>query len=210
MEKVENLGARLQLLMEERGLNYDKLGKLLEMKPQTLNRYVLGQREPKARVATEMAMRLDVDPLWLQGYNVPRRVQTAEAAPAPTVPVLERYQPELPLARQESVDRIPARVPDPERCFFLLVPDQSMEQAGIRQGDLVLFRSDQEAESGALVLCSVHEGAPKLRRLHLQGRWVILQAERTGAVPRVYSRAELEDGRVRILGVAMRLVRALE
>jgi repressor LexA len=65
VEKVENLGKRLQQLMAERDLNYDRLGRLLDMKPQTLNRYVLGQREPKARVVTEMAMKLHVDPMWL-------------------------------------------------------------------------------------------------------------------------------------------------
>ena len=67
MEKQEQLGRRLRILMEERELNYEALGKLLGMKPQTLNRYVLGQREPKAGIATEMAVRLGVDPLWLQG-----------------------------------------------------------------------------------------------------------------------------------------------
>ena len=60
MERVETLGARLGQLMRERGLNYETLGRLLDMKPQTLNRYVLGQREPKAGVVMEMAARLGV------------------------------------------------------------------------------------------------------------------------------------------------------
>lgn len=211
MEKVANLGARLQILMEERELNYDKLGKLLEMKPQTLNRYVLGQREPKARVATEMAMRLDVDPLWLQGYNVPRSPQgTQTAPPAPTVPVLERFQPELSLGRQTVLRRLPAQVDDPERCFFLPVPDQSMIHAGLLPGDLVLLHSSREARSGSLVLCSVRGGEPVLRRLHLQGRWTILSAQCPGAVPRMFSRSELEEGKVKLLAVAVSLIRSLE
>ena len=70
MERVETLGSRLGQLMRERGLNYEALGRLLEMKPQTLNRYVLGQREPKAGVVMEMAARLGVDERWLQGYDV--------------------------------------------------------------------------------------------------------------------------------------------
>ena len=46
MEQIETLGERLRTIMQERKLNYDALGKLLDMRPQTLNRYVLGQREP--------------------------------------------------------------------------------------------------------------------------------------------------------------------
>lgn len=75
MERVETLGARLGQLMRERGLNYETLGRLLDMKPQTLNRYVLGQREPKAGVVMEMAARLGVDERWLQGYDVPQSRQ---------------------------------------------------------------------------------------------------------------------------------------
>ena len=80
------LGARLGQLMRERGLNYETLGRLLDMKPQTLNRYVLGQREPKAGVVMEMASRLGVDERWLQGYDVP---QVRQAMPGEKmVPVL--------------------------------------------------------------------------------------------------------------------------
>ena len=52
MEKQEQLGRRLRILMEERELNYEALGKLLGMKPQTLNRYVLGMTCPE-RVGTQ-------------------------------------------------------------------------------------------------------------------------------------------------------------
>lgn len=211
MEKVENLGKRLQQLMEERDLNYDRLGRLLDMKPQTLNRYVLGQREPKARVATEMAMRLEVDPLWLQGYDVPRQPQsTKESAGGQMVPVLPRYDPDLPLHRQHAQYYLPAQVSDPENCFFLTVPDESMSWAGIRRGDLILIRSQSTARSGQLVLCSMDSLPPALRRFHLQSGWVVVQAEAPGAIPRLYGGAQLEAGALKLLGVALSLVRSLE
>lgn len=210
MEKVESLGKRLELLMEERDLNYDRLGRLLDMKPQTLNRYVLGQREPKARVATEMAMRLEVNPLWLQGYDVPRTNQESAPQGGQMVPVLERWELELPLRRQRVQSYLPAQVSDPESCFFVTMTDESMAGAGVRRGDLVLLRSQSAPRSGALVLCSLDGFPPALRRYHQQGSWNIIQAESAGAVPRLYSQADVAEGRLKILGVALSLIRSLE
>ena len=67
-----SFGERLRTVMRERGYSYEQLGEQMGMNPQTLNRYVLGRREPKARTATDMAVALGGDPLWLQGYDVPR------------------------------------------------------------------------------------------------------------------------------------------
>lgn len=60
MEQQESFGRRLRQIMRERGLNYEAFGKVLDMRPQTLNRYVLDQREPKAQVVLEMAGKLGV------------------------------------------------------------------------------------------------------------------------------------------------------
>ena len=77
MEQESTFGARLRGLMEERGLSYEQLGTLLGRNPQTLNRYVLGRREPRIGTAASIARALEVDPLWLQGYDVPRTPPSA-------------------------------------------------------------------------------------------------------------------------------------
>ncbi|GEM_PF-638298 len=209
MEKVETLGRRLSQLMEERSLNYDRLGRLLDMKPQTLNRYVLGQREPKARVATEMAMKLEVDPMWLQGYDVPKSAPAA-AAGGCMVPVLRRFCAGVPLSQQEPLGYFPADVTGAEGFFYLTAPDDRMAGAGIRSGDLVLIRQQSIARSGQIVLCSDNGEDGVLRRFHQQGDWVILQPEAPNAVPRLLYATEFDTGKLRIIGVAVSLTRQLE
>ena len=59
MERESSLGGRLRRLMEEEGLSYEQMGERLGMNPQTLNRYVLGQREPKIGTASAMAAALE-------------------------------------------------------------------------------------------------------------------------------------------------------
>jgi repressor LexA len=211
MEKQEPLGRRLRTLMEERNLNYEALGRLLEMKPQTLNRYVLGQREPKAGVATEMAMRLGVAPLWLQGYDVPR--QSSESGPVcppgeTLIPILGVIKAGVPgLARQEICGYASADVPKPEEYFYLRVSGDSMKNAGIQSGDLVLLHQQAQAENGQIVACMVQQEDATLKRFRRQGDWVILQPENTAYEPRIVPVSDFENGSARILGVAVRLVR---
>lgn len=213
MEKVETLGRRLLQVMEERSLNYDRLGRLLDMKPQTLNRYVLGQREPKARVATEMAMKLGVDPLWLQGYDVSKAPpKDPMAQPGETlIPILGTIRAGIPtLAQQEVLGYMAADVPRPEGYFYLEVQGDSMRNAGIQTGDRVLIRQQPDARDGQIVACIVDGQDATLKRFHRQGEWVILQPENPGYAPRIVPVSDFENGAARIVGVAVRLSRDLE
>lgn len=136
MERESSLGGRLRRLMEEEGLSYEQLGERLGMNPQTLNRYVLGQREPKIGTASAMAAALGVDPLWLLGYDVPRRTGQRQS-----VPILGTIRAGLPMAAEQRAEGwATADVAEPEEHFFLRVTGDSMINAGIRDGDLVLLR----------------------------------------------------------------------
>lgn len=212
MEKIDTLGHRLSELMRERGLNYERLGLLLDMKPQTLNRYVLGQREPKARVVTDMAMRLQVDPLWLQGYDVARTpVETPMKVPnEPLVPILGVIKAGIPtLAQQEILGYASADVPSAEGYFYLVVSGDSMQNAGIQSGDRVLIHQQPTAEDGQIVACLVDGEDATLKRFHRQGDWVILQPENSRYSPRIVPVSDFATGDARIVGVAVRLTRDL-
>ena len=213
MEKQEQLGRRLRILMEERELNYEALGKLLGMKPQTLNRYVLGQREPKAGIATEMAVRLGVDPLWLQGYDVPRESRDAGSACPPgetMIPILGVIKAGVPaIARQQIEGYAAADVPEPGEYFYLRVSGDSMINAGIHTGDLVLIHQQSEAENGQIVACILRQEDATLKRFHRQGDWAILQPEPAAYAPYIVPVRDFETGTAHILGVAVRLVRSL-
>ncbi len=212
MDKQESLGKRLRTLMEERQLNYEALGRLLEMKPQTLNRYVLGQREPKAGVVTDMAVRLGVDPLWLQGYDVPResRSDSLRVPGEQLIPILGVIKAGIPtLAQQEVKGYASADVSRPEEYFYLEVSGDSMKNAGIQTGDLVLIHQQPQAENGQIVVCLVRQEDATLKRFRRQGDWVILQPENPAYEPRIVPMGDFETGEARIVGVATKLVRAL-
>lgn len=71
MEQVSTFANRLKEYMDLHKATYDELSKITKVPAQTLNRYVLGKRIPKIDAAAEIAQKLNVSPLWLQGFNVP-------------------------------------------------------------------------------------------------------------------------------------------
>lgn len=209
MEQETTIGARLRTIMEERGWSYEQLGDRLGMNPQTLNRYVLGQREPKISTAAAMARALGVDQLWLQGFAVARTPASPgeEQRMAPILGVIQAGTPIL--ASQQIEGYAPVHVPDPEECFFLRVSGNSMINAGIREGDLVLIRRQETAENGQIVACLVEGEAATLKRFRVQKGVVILQPENPDYEPKLIPLAEFELGAARIIGVAIQLVREL-
>lgn len=205
MERESTFGARLRQLMEERGWSYEQLGERLGMNPQTLNRYVLGQREPRSGAAASIAIALGVDPLWLQGYGVPRLPRRE-----PAVPILGVIRAGLPMAAEECIQGwAAADVPDPEEHFYLRVTGDSMINAGIRDGDLVLLRRQSTAENGQIVACLVDGEDATLKRFRVQKGMVILQPENPAYEPKIVPLRDFELGQARIVGVAVKLVRDL-
>lgn len=209
MKQESSIGARLRTVMAEQGLSYEQLGERLHMNPQTLNRYVLGQREPKIGTAAAMARALGVDPLWLQGFDVPR-VPAPQLMETSVVPILGTIRAGTPLLAQQDLEGYAATdVSDPEECFYLRVTGNSMINAGIREGDLVLLRRQETAENGQIVACLVDGEDATLKRFRVQKGVVILQPENPDYEPKIIPLRDFETGAARIIGVAVKLVRNL-
>lgn len=214
MELVSTFGQRLRLLMRERKYTYEQLGELLDLPPQTLNRYVLTQREPKVGAAAAMALKLGVDPLWLQGYDVPQiREEIPGLIPVKreyTIPILGVIRAGEPILAAQAIEGYAsADVVNPEEYFYLRVTGDSMINAGIRDGDLVLLRRQDTAENGQIVACLVDGEDATLKRFRAQKGMVILQPENPDYEPRIVPFSDFDTGAARIVGVAVKLVRCL-
>lgn len=70
MKRICDFADRLKEYRETSQLTLSDLEKIVGIPAQTLNRYELNQRVPKIDVAVEIAEKLDISPLWLQGYDV--------------------------------------------------------------------------------------------------------------------------------------------
>lgn len=76
MQLVSTFAKRLKELRIEKDLTLEEFSKLLNMPPQTLSRYELGQRVPKIDTATQIALALNVNPLWLNGFDELKKINS--------------------------------------------------------------------------------------------------------------------------------------
>ena len=69
MKKVAETGCRIKEYREIHNLTLSDMETITGIPSQTLNRYELGQRKPKSDVVTQIAEKLNINPLWLFGYD---------------------------------------------------------------------------------------------------------------------------------------------
>lgn len=68
--KVESCGTRIKKALSMRGMTQAELCRLSGLPKNSVSAYVKDAYEPKEDRARAMARVLDVDPLWLLGYDV--------------------------------------------------------------------------------------------------------------------------------------------
>lgn len=71
MDRITTFATRLKEYREQFSLTLAEISARTGVPAQTLNRYELSQRIPKIDTANEIAEKLSINSLWLQGYDVP-------------------------------------------------------------------------------------------------------------------------------------------
>lgn len=208
VERVSNISKRLKEYREHFGLTQLDVSKKCGVPYQTLSRYELGQRVPKIDTAVEIAEALGVNPLWLQGYNVPMENQLPANAipftPAYKAPIIGSIPAGYPVLALEDIEGY-ADIPysDGENYFFLRVNGESMINAGIQPGDLVLIRRQPCADDGQIVAARVNGDEATLKRFKQQGDAVLLLPENPAYDPRIVPVSDFENGMAQIIGIAI-------
>jgi len=134
----------------------------------------------------------------------------ARPSPAREVPILGRIAAGMPLLADEN--REGALPLDPawiggrgDDVFGLRVRGESMINAHIVEGDLVLVRRQDHAQSGDIVVALV-DGEATVKRFAREGHAVLLRPEHPTMAPIVVREGEKE---LRILGKVVGVVRGL-
>lgn len=76
MELVSDFKTRLKEALEEKGNNYTDFAKELGVSKQTISAWLKGERSPKSPTATQVALKLNVSPAWLSGFDVEKSLKS--------------------------------------------------------------------------------------------------------------------------------------
>lgn len=122
-----------------------------------------------------------------------------------SVPILGNVAAGRPLLAEENYEGsvpVPGALIRGRSCFALHVRGDSMEGAGIHEGDIAVVASQSTANNGDIVVAMVDE-AVTLKRFYLEKNRVQLRAENP-AYPPIYTQ------NLRILGKLTHLIRSYE
>ena len=92
-------------------------------------------------------------------------------------------------------------------CFYLRVTGDSMIEAGIRDGDLALVRSQSTAENGEIVVALI-EGEATLKYFYREGNRIRLQPANAALQP-IIVEGDLMAG-ISIIGKLLKTIRDYE
>lgn len=136
------------------------------------------------------------------GEDSDKRVEETVA-----VPLIGRVAAGVPITAVENLEGyfpVPARYIRSGTHFMLEVKGDSMIEAGILSGDLILVRQQEDALNGDIVVALIDDDEATVKRFYLRGGYVELVPENPTMQPFQYRRDE-----VKILGRVVALFRNL-
>lgn len=127
---------------------------------------------------------------------------------ARSIPVLGRIAAGVPIeAIQHETARVtpPSDLPDGDEHYALEVKGDSMIDAGILEGDLVILKRTDTATTGDIVVALIDDEEATLKRLRKKGKSIALEAANEAYETRIFG-----PDRVKVQGKLVALVRRYE
>ena len=137
----------------------------------------------------------------------PRNAMPVEAVHAMELPVMGRIAAGVPIAAISEVSHhvaVPGSMLSGRGQHYALeVKGDSMIDAGINDGDIVVIREQSTAENGDIVVALIDEAEATLKRFRRKGGMIALEAANPAYETRV-----LPDHKVRVQGRLVGLIRS--
>ena len=197
---------RIKEGMELRQLKQSDLVEMTGISKGALSSYISGRYVPKQTNIYLISKALNVNESWLMGNDVPmeRNISTKKGV---VIPVLGRVAAGIPIEAIEDVidtEEITDEMAKTGTHFGLQIHGDSMEPR-MCEGDVVIVRQQDDAESGDIVIATVNGADATCKRLRKYRDGIELISDNPAYKPMFYSNEEIEQKPVRIIGKVVEL-----
>lgn len=191
----------LGYLRKRDGYSQKDLADKIGMSRSTIAMYEAGEREPDFETLEALADTFNVNMDTLLGKPSSFPPNVVPLRPMGKVPLVGQIACGTPiLAEQNITDYVD--LPGHIRADYALTcRGDSMIGAGIRDGDIVYIRQQEEVENGQIAAVSVDQDEATLKRFYLEQGVVQLVAENPAVPPLFFIGADVT--RVQVLGLAV-------
>lgn len=199
----------LKSLRTSQGLTQDELSRNLRISRSTIGMYESGAREPDFETLELIADYFNVDTDYLLGRSTKTTYIPTPASPRKgvTINVYGRVAAGIPLEMIEDVidtEEIPEELAKTGEFFGLQIHGDSMEPK-ISQGDIVIVRKQDDAETDNIVIAAVNGTDATCKRLKKYKDGIALISTNPAYEPMYFSNQEIIEKPVRIIGRVVEL-----
>lgn len=203
---MPNFSHTLASLRKAKGLTQQELSRILGLSPSSISMYERGEREPSFETMEALADFFNVDMNYLMSGLPSTAIPYSSSEHL--APILGRIPAGYPcFAASEIEGYSPIDYADTENYFWLRVSGDSMVNAHIFDGDLVLIRRQDCADDGQIVAARVNGDEATLKRFRRSGDTVMLVPENSKYSPIPVPASAFDVGDAAIIGVAVELKR---
>lgn len=202
---MKTTSERIKEGMELRGLKQSDLVDITGISKGALSSYISGRYIPKQNNIYLIAKALNVNEAWLMGADVP--ITRYSSIKGIKINVLGRVAAGIPISAIEEIidtEEISEEMAKTGEFFGLQIHGDSMEPR-IYDGDVVIVRQQDDAESGDIVIAIVNGDDAVCKRLAKYSDGISLISLNTKYEPMIYTNKEIQEKPVRIIGKVVEL-----
>ena len=196
------ISQRLKALRAEKNMSQKELASKLFVSAQAVSKWERDEATPNPDTIIKMADIFGVSTDSLLGKN-----SSLNTAPGINIPVLGDVAAGIPIeAIQDIVDyeEIDATLASAGEFFGLRLKGASMEPR-MRDGDVVIVRKQDDAETGDIAVVMVNGDSATVKRIKKEPSGITLIPNNPAYDPTYYSNAEIQSLPVRIIGKVVEL-----
>lgn len=195
---------RLKELRSSRNLTQMALAEKLCIAKSTISMYENGKREPDYETLELIADFFNVN---IGSLLTSKTTINSKSTTGTSVPVLGYVRAGIPIEAVEDIldyEEISSDLANTGEFFALKIKGDSMEPK-ISEGDVVIVRKQEKVENGELAVVLVNGNDATVKRFYMNESGVTLISSNPSYLPFVYSKSEVEELPVRVIGKVVEL-----
>lgn len=201
-----SVGENIKRLRESHGLTQSQLGKIAGVSDKAVSTWEKDEKKPRMGSVQRMADYFKISKSALL-FDDENSVATAVHAKGVRIPVLGDVAAGIPIDAIENIvdyEEIDAAMAATGEFFGLRIKGSSMEPR-IREGDVVIVRKQEDADTGDTAVVLVNGDSATVKRIKKEPSGISLIPNNPAYDIRFYSAEEIDSLPVRIIGKVVEL-----
>lgn len=215
MQIIDTFQNRLKKAMEYRNIKQVDLVEKTKLDKTLINKYLSGVANAKQKKLAILAKALDVDEVWLMGYDTSMGNSTSTKLDKLENNVVSinifdcivsDFNVLCPKNIIGTVDIEKSIISNGDNYFALKVKDDSMSPVLI-ENDIIVIKEQHDFENGDLVVAIINNDEITIKKVQKSDAGIVLQSFNPHYAPLFFTHSDIENLPVKIIGIVKQLRR---